>query len=276
VVSQRAQGGAGRFGPRAATGADRRTRALTLRERYFTSGPIQNAVAVELLYTLRDCTDWTTTLQFIDALPAGLQNAPLVKEQRALAQSKTGDFDGAIGVVRELIQTSGDTSERRGLLGGCYKKKWDKTKNPADLDRAIIEYEAGMKLDLNDYFPSCNLARLYGTRKRKGDDDKARISAAVTLTACERARIRNANDEWLKPTLLGAAFDSGDAEKAQDLANEVIAGDPAAWKLGTTLADCERAAQLHEEPRRSELVAIVEQLEAILPKAAAANQAANQ
>jgi tetratricopeptide (TPR) repeat protein len=261
---------------RAATGADRRTRALSLRERYFTSGPIQNAVAIELLYTLRDCTDWTTTLQFIDALPAGLQKAPLVKEQRALAQSKTGDFDGAIGVLRELIQTSGDTSERRGLLGGCYKKKWDKTKNPADLDRAIIEYEAGMKLDLNDYFPSCNLARLYGTRKRKGDDDKARISAAVTLTACERARIRNANDEWLKPTLLGAAFDSGDAEKAQDLANEVIAGDPAAWKLGTTLADCERAAQLHEEPRRSELVAIVEQLEAILPKAAAANQAANQ
>ena len=26
----------------------------------------------------------------------------------------------------------------------------------ADLDRAIAEYEAGMKLDLNDYYPSLN------------------------------------------------------------------------------------------------------------------------
>jgi hypothetical protein len=47
-----------------------------------------------------------------------------------------------------------------------------------------------MKFDLSDYYPSSNLARLYRTRNRRGDDDKARISAAVTLTACERARIR--------------------------------------------------------------------------------------
>ena len=128
------------------------------------------------------------------------------------------NHDNAIGALRELILTSGDASERRGLLGGRYKKKWAATKSSADLDRAIVEYEAGMKLDLNDYFPSSNLARLYRTRGRKGDDNRARISAAVTLTACERARLRNSNDEWLNPTLLGAAFDAGDVEKAQELA----------------------------------------------------------
>jgi len=249
---------------RSATGDGRRTRALALCERYFTGGPIQQAVAIELLYTLRDCTDWNTTLHFIEKLPEDIRNSPLVKEQRALALSKSGDNDTAIGALRELIQTSGDTSERRGLLGGRYKKKWMTSKDPVDLNKSIAEYEAGMKLDLNDYYPSSNLARLYRTRKRKGDDDKARVAAAVTLTACERARIRKATDEWLNPTLLGAAFDAGDVQKAQELADQVVTEGPSAWKLETTLADCKNAAELYEEPRRSELLDIVVQLQALL------------
>lgn len=255
---------------RCATGDERRSRALELRRRYYTGGPIQKAVAIELLYTLRDCTDWETTLQFIDSMPADLHNSPLVKEQRALALSKCGDHDSAIGALRELISTSGDTSERRGLIGGRYKKKWGVTNDPFDLNRAISEYEAGMRVDLNDYYPSSNLARLYRTRKRPGDEDKARVAAAVTLTACERARTRGSNDKWLNSTLLGAAFDTGDAEKAQQCADQVATEGPSAWQLETTLADCRTAAQLHEEPRRTTLLAIVAQLQALLPAKAAA------
>jgi tetratricopeptide repeat protein len=188
----------------------------------------------------------------------------LVKEQRALAQSKSGDHDVAIGALLELISSAGDSSERRGLLGGRYKKRWRQTNDPADLDRAIAQYEAGMKLDLNDYFPSSNLARLYRTRKRKGDDDKARISAAVTLTACERARLRKSNDEWLNPTLLGSAFDAGDADKAQELADLVRSDGPSSWKLETTLEDCKTGAELHPEPLRSELLGIVGQLAGLI------------
>ncbi len=255
---------------RTAGGDARRTRALALRDRYYSGGPVQNAVAIELLYTLRDCTDWTETLNFIDKLPQDLRDTPLVKEQRALAQSKSGDHDTAIGALRALIDSGGDTSERRGLLGGRYKKKWSAGKDPADLDRAIAEYERGMKLDLNDYYPSSNLARLYRTRKRRGDDDKARVSAAIAMTACERARQRKSNDEWLNPTLLGAAFDAGDAGKAQELADQVAVDGPSAWKLETTLADLRTAANLYEDPRRSELLDIVLQLEGqLVPKPAA-------
>jgi len=246
-------------------GDKRRERALALRERYYTGGPVLKAVAIELLYTLRDCTDWDTTLKFIDSLPDDLRNTPLVKEQRYFVLSKSGDDDAAIGGLRELIQSSGDTSERRGLLGGRYKRKWKATGNSLDLDRAIAEYEAGMKLDLNDYYPSSNLPRLYRTRKRKGDDDKARIAGAVTLTGCERARLRNSDDEWLNPTLLGAAFDAGDVEKATEFADQVATEDPSAWKLESTLGDCETAAQLYEEPRRSELLEIVARLKALIP-----------
>ena len=108
---------------RTATGDQRRIRALNLRDRYYTGGPIQKVVAVELLYTLRDCTDFDTTLKFIDNLSGDLRVLPVVKEQRALVLSKSGNHDDAIGALRELIQSTGDTSERRGLLGGRYKKE---------------------------------------------------------------------------------------------------------------------------------------------------------
>jgi hypothetical protein len=166
--------------------------------------------------------------------------------------------------LRELIAHYGDSSERRGLLGGRYKQKWIRGGNPADLDRAIAEYEAGMRLDLNDYYPSSNLARLYRTRKRKGDEHKARVAAAIALTACERAKQRKSQDEWLNPTLLGAAFDSGDLEKAQQLADSVALEGPAHWKLETTLSDCKLAAQLFEEPRRAQLLAIAGQLSSLV------------
>jgi hypothetical protein len=85
------------------------------------------------------------------------------------------------------------------------------------------------------------------------------------MTACERAKLRKSDDEWLNPTLLGAAFDAGDVEKAQELAELVAAEGPAAWELETTLADCELASELFEEPRRSQLLAITAQLSALLP-----------
>lgn len=253
---------------RSAGPEERRRRALELRDRYSTGEPMQANVALEILYTLRDCAGWDSALQFLDTLPHQLRNSPAVQEQRALALSKSGDHDTAIGALRQLIQTSGDTSERRGLLGGRYKKKWSATHSPADLDRAIAEYEAGMKLDLNDYYPSSNLPRLYRTRKRRGDDERARTAAAVAMTACERARLHNASDEWLNPTLMGAAFDAGDSAKADELAGQITAADLASWKLEISLDDWRIAAQLQPEPARSELLEIAERLRMLLDGAA--------
>ena len=225
---------------------------------------MQRAVALELLYTLRDHADFTITLAYIDTLPEVLRESSLVQEQRALVLSKSGNHDVAIGALLQLMHLHGETSERQGLLGGRYKKKWSVSKDPADLSRAVAAYEAGMKLDLNDYYPSSNLARLYRTRKHKGDEDKARIAAAVALTACERAKLRHSSDDWLNPTLLGAAFDAGDVEKAQNLAHQVAIDGPAAWKIASTLEDCRVAARLHDDPKRTDLLAIADQLNSLI------------
>ena len=82
---------------------------------------MQHIVALDLLYLLRDCTDWPSTLKFIDELPSAVQELPVVMEQKALAQSKAGDHMVAIAALLQLIALKGETSERRGLVGGRYK-----------------------------------------------------------------------------------------------------------------------------------------------------------
>ena len=256
---------------REAPAGERQARALALRDRTLGGGgPVQKAVALELLYLLRDCADWQTTLAHIDALPAELQTLPVVQEQRALALSKDGDHLAAIGALKELIRVAGDSSERRGLLGGRYKKLWRNETDIAQkrqyLDFAIREYDAGMHLDLNDYYPSCNLPLLYQARQRKGDGERAQTAAAITMIACERARARNACDEWLNPTLLGAAFQAGDVEKARALADQVRLDGPAAWKLDTTLNDLRATIALQIDAHKgAELMQIVDELQALLP-----------
>jgi tetratricopeptide (TPR) repeat protein len=247
---------------RSAKGDDRKARAKALLDRYFTPGSMKRAVALELMFTVRDCTDWQTTLAFIDKLPSDLQQLPLVKEQRALALSNSGNFEDAIGALRQLINLSGDTAERHGLLGGRYKARWRATRDPADLDSAIDEYEMGMKLDLNNYYPSSNLARLYRTRNESGDSDKANIAAAITIVACERARSMNAKDPWLNQTLLGAAFDAGNIDKARELARSVRTENAAEWMSNTTLTDCETAVKFHDENKQQVLLQLIATLRA--------------
>ncbi len=245
-----------------------RERALALRDRYCQGAPLRKAVALELLRLLRDCAGWADMLAFVDRLSPDLQDLPLVREQRALAVSETGEPHAAIGALEVLIKNFGETSERRGLLGGRYKRLFREETNPDRkkqyLDRAIAAYEAGMRLDLNDYYPASNLARLYQTRGRKGDSEKARIAAAVTAVACERARTLGDTSEWLKPTLLGAAFDAGDTRLAEQLAEEVATEGAAAWQLKATLADLENALELHPASVHEQLLAVVNRLKSLL------------
>lgn len=246
--------------------AQRKTKALELRDR-FVGGPMQPVVAMELLYLIRDGVGWPETIDFIASLPGPIQELPVVKEQKALAQSKDGDHFLAIAGLEGLITFAGDSSERRGLLGGRYKKLHDTEQDPKQkaqyLDKAIAEYEKGMRLDLNDYYPSSNLARLYRTRKRRGDEDRAKVSAAVTQVACERAQALGSPNSWLKQTLLGAAFDAGDVTKAGELADQIRSENAVGWNLKSTIADLERAITFYQGDTASGLNEILSDLKTL-------------
>ena len=46
-------------------------------------------------------------------------------------------------------------------------------------------------------------------------------------------------DEWVRPTLLGMAFDAGDVTAAEDLAEQIGREGAVLWALATTVADLE-------------------------------------
>ena len=90
-------------------------------------------------------------------------------------------------------------------------------------------------------------------------------AAHIARMGCERARERNPQDEWVRPTLLGAAFDAGDVEAAERLYEEIADEGAVAWKLETMLNDLRRSVPFHQDAaKRQELSSILEKLEALL------------
>lgn len=248
---------------------ERKQRALALLEDYPPFQPTVPAIVIELFCALRDFVSWETALDYIVALPKEFQNLPIIQEQRYLALSKTGNPVEAIGALEAVVEQFGDSSERQGLIGGRYKKLYQQADNDADradyLDLAIEHYERGMNLDLNDYYPSCNLPRLYRVREAKGDEDRARIAATIALAACERALKINPNNPWIRPTLLGAAFDTGNVTDAQRLLKEIRRGRPADWQLRTTFEDLKTSARLHTDPKvKEDLGHVLHELESLI------------
>jgi hypothetical protein len=249
---------------------DRRAAALALREKHEAAALAAPGIAVALLFLLRDAAAWAEVRAFAAVLPAETQALGVVQEQVSLAESKVGDHLAAIAALEALIALSGATSERRGLLGGRYKKlaaeAGDTSKRAFYLNRAIEEYDKGMRLDLNDYYPSSNLPRLLLARGAPGDAQRAHAAATLTVLACERARERNADDEWLRPTLLGAAFDAGDVDTARRLLTEMQQGGIAPFHLETTIDDLDQAVTNQTDAAvAAQLRDVVESARKLLP-----------
>jgi hypothetical protein len=217
-------------------------------------------VAVGLLRLLVSCVetsdDWQGVLDVIEKLDPELAKEPYIREQRALALGKVARPIDAIAELQTLIRTAGASSEREGLLGGRYKelmriaqKSGRAQEAKYFLGQSIEHYERGMMLDLNDFFPASNLPRLYRQRGESSDESKAQMALHVTSAACERAISRGTVDEWVRPTLLGVAFDLGDVDKAEELTRMIEREGADAWKLETTLASLKDSAAQGQDPK---------------------------
>lgn len=235
----------------------------------YSAGPsMPAAVAHGLLKLFQSIGAWQRILDLVTLLPKQMTRQANVIELTNLAKSKLGSHVEAIAALEALIRDSGPTSEREGLLAGRYKKLSNQmtgADKQRHLNNAIKHYELGMMLDLNDYYPSSNLSRLYCERGLKGDAEKARNVAQVVYFACQRGKQRNASDEWLRPTQLGAAFDAADVDAAEELYLEILQEDPAAWKLESTLDDCERSLRYAtDEAKHAALSDVLKRLRKLL------------
>jgi MAP3K TRAFs-binding domain len=253
---------------RAAPKSQRPERVKALVERYGKRPAVREIVALELLRTVRDNVGWPETLEYVRGLPPKLAQHPFVQEQHALALAKTGDVPAAVGRLEELIETHGETSERFGLLGGRYKQLLAAAETPGEqrqyLTKAIDAYQRGMDVDLNDYYPASNLPRLYRRRNAPGDEQHAIDAEVATKLACRAAIDNGTKDEWVRPTLLGLAFDRGDVAEAIRLRGEVEAEGPSTWKLEATLNELRTAVAGQADPEIKEgLQAVLDQLEVL-------------
>ena len=233
--------------------------------------PMLPTVALALLMLLRASVykpdDWKIVIDFIGKLPDELTTLTQVREQQAFARSHTGKHLEAIAEIDALIQEFGPTPERLGLLGGRFKRLYELATTSQEqlfyLNKTIESYERGMELDLNEYYCSSNLPRLYRKRNRKGDPERAQAVLNIVTAACDRAKRRGTSDEWLRPTLLAAAFDLRDADKAEELSDEVAAEGPALWQIDSIVHDLEASvAQVEDEDRRKRLSAVMSRLKA--------------
>jgi hypothetical protein len=233
--------------------------------------PATYPIALALLLLLRDSVkqtaDWNAVLTFVQSLPPRFSDESQIQEIRAFAAAQAGDDLQAVAELETLIGIVGPTPERLGLMGGRYKRLGRTAASEPDKRRALANaiecYEKGMQLDLNGYYCSSNLPRLYRSRARAGDEELAQTALRLTIAACERARALNVADDWLRPTLLAAAFDLGDPDKAERLADVVLNEGPAAWKIDSALNDCEASVRQVADPaKRARLAAVIERIKA--------------
>jgi len=174
-----------------------------------------------------------------------------------------------------LIRLRGDSAERQGLLGGRYKRLYNDSikaarddasgamkPNRRHLQDAIQHYENGMQLDLNDYYPICNLPALYRERGDAGDEARAVVAATVARMGCERAITRTMENEWTRSTLLGMAFAERNLDAARDLAPRIEREGAIRWQLESTVQDLRRhvGQMTHNASSFAEIVARLEAL----------------
>jgi tetratricopeptide (TPR) repeat protein len=230
---------------------ERKTRVASLVDCYTGASLEIPEVAFELLTLVRDNLSWEDLLSFVKNLPEAIQQHDFTREQTLLAQSQLGDHQKAIAGLQELNTRRGDTPERRGLIGGRYKRLWRaareerKEKGESEpglqeqgyLDDAIENYRIGMKLDLNEYYCVSNLPGLLRSRGGPGDEEEAAFLDRLTVLATQRKIDRSEDDGWARSTLLGAAFRVADGTKVAMLTKEVAREGPAVWQLDSTLKD---------------------------------------
>ena len=236
-------------------------------------------VSLELIRLFRDELGWEQALFLINDLPESIRQLPYVQEQRLLALGNSGEPEQAIAGLRRLIEEHGADPERHGLIGGRYKRLWRAARQERVdaeqsrpsvnerrfLSKAIEHYRTGMQLDYNEYYCSANLPLLLRARDGSGDRNRADIIEHFVIAACERAIELGSTDEWVWPTLLGAAFRSGDVDKAGELADRIETDELPEWNLAATLDDLADIVRQYEDNAvRDELSELVERLNEFL------------
>ena len=195
--------------------------------------------------------DWQGVLEILERIHNLQPHDPYIIQQRALATYKS-EFPGIISslqrakeVLDALKPDTSSDAETAGLWGAIHKRLWVRTKEPADLDKAIRWYGRGYYIK-DDYYNGINYAFLLNARASVTDGDDAlvdrklaqRIRTAV-LKICDDLIESDANKPadapdkmkeddvfWIKATKVEALLGLNRGQESDDMRLTLLAGIP--------------------------------------------------
>lgn len=223
----------------------------------------------DLFMLARDVLGWGEAALFYESLTNEQQKLPELREQLALARSKTGNTSDAIAEVESLMHDSGATSERAQLIGRFYKQRYysyssktHRRKKQLALKAAIKYYNEGFSLDLNDYSCSRNLLVLYLLSNEQDATDKAARMAIHILQVCDHKECTGTCDHWVAASRLIVAFYEQNVDLARELADQVAefvgTRKMANWELATCIEFLEQLIGTMPDAAREDYYRIVD------------------
>ena len=204
-------------------------------------GPLEDVeagVLVDLLLSYRATSAWEDMCRLAEAMPAPVRRTGLVSEQYGFALNRAGRGEEAEGVLEEVLEEQGPSSETLGLLGRVYKDRWQAERDDSPLsaaghlERAIDAYRRGFEADWRDAYPGVNAVTLMELRDPGGEAQQALLP--VVRYANERRIVTGAADYWDHATQLELAVLARDAEAAQSAASAALAAVRERWEPRTT------------------------------------------
>lgn len=229
----------------------KRTGVAALRQARATLGDLikdDPEVAVDLLLAFRAQESWSDMIDLVVGMTPLLAETLLVREQYALALSRSGAWGEAEEILTEIIQRR-PSSETYGLLGGLYKRQWMEAveagrqlKVDALLESAEREYLKGFEADWRDPYPGVNAVTLRAVRGELDDDFKellpvVRYSVRRRLTAAQP-------EYWDYASSLQLAVIEGDRKRASAALRGVITTVRESFEANTTAEGLESLTQL--------------------------------
>jgi tetratricopeptide (TPR) repeat protein len=199
---------------------------------------VEAGIVVDLFLSMRDVKAYAGMISLYERMPPPLARAKMMREQLGFALNREGRFEEAERVLKAVIDEFGASSETNGLLGRCYKDRWEtalKANRALEargfLRRAIDTYLDGFQADWRDAYPGINTLTLMEMQEPR-DPRQAQVLPVVRYSAMRKAE--KSADYWDYATLLELAVLAKDQDDAIDKLSQALGMAKAGWELEST------------------------------------------
>ena len=196
-------------------------------------------IIVDVFLSYRSVSAWDEMIRVYQSMNEILQRTTLVQEQLGLALNRAGRGEEAEGVLGDLIQQRGPSSETFGILGRVYKDRWQRavaegaTAKAEGLLRKVVDtYRRGFESDWRDAYPGVNA--LTFLRLLKGKNEEYFSLLPVVWYAVRRKMSAGDPDYWDYATCLELAVLDGDEDAARRALADALGMQRESWEAETT------------------------------------------